>query len=96
MFQPACSSLHVLALRHTRPNAFLVRIPLPPQTSQPIGADDLLPLFCYVAACAQVPKMYSQVQFMELFTGEEENCGEAGYYIALAHSTVSYILTMKQ
>ena len=32
---------------------------------------------------------------MELFTGEEANCGEEGYYIALTHSTVSYILEMQ-
>jgi len=60
----------------------------------PIGADDLLPLFSYIAACAQVPKFYSQVQFMELFTGEEANCGEAGYYLAMTQSTVSYIMQM--
>ena len=60
----------------------------------PIGADDLLPLFGYIASCAQVPKFYSQVQFMELFTGEEANCGEAGYYLAMTQSCVSYIMEM--
>ena len=64
------------------------------QSSNPIGADDLLPLMTYIAACSQVPKMYSQVQFMELFTGEEANCGEAGYYIAMTQSTVAFTIEM--
>eukprot|EP00658_Telonema_sp_P-2_P024007 TRINITY_DN19631_c0_g1_i1.p1 TRINITY_DN19631_c0_g1~~TRINITY_DN19631_c0_g1_i1.p1 ORF type:complete len:356 (+),score=100.98 TRINITY_DN19631_c0_g1_i1:375-1442(+) len=63
-------------------------------TGRPPGADEILPLFVYVVACAQVPKFVSQVRFMELFLVDYEayDADEETYYIALARSAADFFL----
>ncbi|PRP89707.1 hypothetical protein PROFUN_00049 [Planoprotostelium fungivorum] len=44
-----------------------------------MGADQLLPLICYITAKANTPNMYSELAFLLDFTYESDMAGELGY-----------------
>ena len=46
------------------------------------GGDDFLPIFIYVVIKANVPNVYSELSFMELFIDDTQAIEREGYLLA--------------
>ncbi|KAH3761354.1 vacuolar protein sorting-associated protein [Pelomyxa schiedti] len=59
-----------------------------------VSADDFLPLFIYVVIQADLPRLASNISFIDRFTDPEERLGEAYCYYTHLVSAVTFIETM--
>jgi len=57
-----------------------------------IGADQLLPLMCYVLVKANVPFIYSEVNLLSDFINEQNVSGELGYTLASIQTCLEYLV----
>jgi hypothetical protein len=63
-----------------------------PDVSQPLSADDLLPIFIYIMVQAQLPSMISLLNTLQYLCAEDKRMSEAGYYLATLQASVTHIL----
>jgi len=58
-----------------------------------VGGDELLPLMAYVLIKANIPSVYSEAAFMELFIDmvHQKSIAQEGYVLATYHTALSLI-----
>jgi len=56
-----------------------------------VGGDELLPLMTYVLLKSNIPNVYSEVAFMELFIDQQKEIEQEGNVLATYHSVISLI-----
>jgi len=56
-----------------------------------VGGDELLPLMAYVIIRANIPAVYSECAFMELFIDNQRAIEQDGYVLATFQSALSLI-----
>jgi hypothetical protein len=60
------------------------------------GADELLPIFAFVVIKANVPNVYSEASFMELFIEDQQAVQREGYALATMQSALMAICSLSQ
>ncbi len=60
-----------------------------------LGADDLLPIMCYVIVRSGLPQIVSECHAMEEFIHEGYLMGEEGYCLTSLQTALGYCLHMK-
>jgi hypothetical protein len=66
----------------------------PKPSNLDLGADDLLPLFCYVLARAKPMNLHSKINYMSDFADDSLLLGELGYSLATLETAAHYITTL--
>jgi hypothetical protein len=56
-----------------------------------LGADDLLPIFCFCLVYSNLPCAFSELAYMNDFILEEDINGEMGYILATLHTSLHVV-----
>ncbi|KAL3860222.1 hypothetical protein ACJMK2_010377 [Sinanodonta woodiana] len=62
--------------------------------SPDIGADDLLPVLCYIVCRSQLPQIVSECHAIENFVHEGYLLGEEGYCLTSIQTAISFLVTL--
>lgn len=64
-----------------------------PATSKSVGADDLIPILCFVVIKTELPELISECHAMEQFLQEGYLMGEEGYCLTSMQTVFQYLLS---
>jgi hypothetical protein len=62
-----------------------------PEATNPLGADDFLPIFIYVLVRAQIPKLLSLCEELQAFCDPDQRMSESGYYLATLEASLYHL-----
>jgi hypothetical protein len=60
-----------------------------------VGAEELVPILCFVIVKANISSLYSELQLLGDFIEQSAMIGEVGYVLASFQTCVEYLLQFK-